>query len=80
MTTVTSLRTARWLQSIVRRHFDGQHVIVVSNREPCVHEVESDGSIAVRHPISGLVTALDEGPAEPGLLPAELFSRISPVA
>jgi trehalose 6-phosphate synthase len=56
---VTSLRTARWLQSIVRRHLDGQQVIVVSNREPCVHELEPDGSIATRHPISGLVTALD---------------------
>jgi len=38
---------------------DGQQVIVVSNREPCVHELEPDGSIATRHPISGLVTALD---------------------
>ena len=56
---MTSLRTARWLQSTVRRHFDGQQVIVVSNREPCQHELEPDGSIATRHPVSGLVTALD---------------------
>jgi trehalose 6-phosphate synthase len=41
------------------RHFDGQQVIVVANREPCVHELEADGTIAARHPISGLVTALD---------------------
>ena len=51
--------SARWLQSTLRRHIDGQQVIVVSNREPCVHELEPDGSITTRHPISGLVTALD---------------------
>ena len=56
---MTTLRTARWLQSVVRHHFDRQQVIVVSNREPCVHQIASDGSIAVQHPISGLVTALD---------------------
>jgi trehalose 6-phosphate synthase len=51
--------SARWLQNTLRSHFDGQQVIVVSNREPCVHELENDGSIATRRPISGLVTALD---------------------
>ena len=51
--------SARWLQSTLRRHFDGQQIIVVSNREPCVHDLEPDGTIATRHPISGLVTALD---------------------
>ena len=51
--------TASWLRSALRRHFNGQQVIVVANREPCVHELEPDGSIATRHPISGLVTALD---------------------
>jgi trehalose-6-phosphate synthase len=30
-----------------------------SNREPCVHDLASDGSIVERHPVSGLVTALD---------------------
>ncbi|HET7697023.1 MAG TPA: trehalose-6-phosphate synthase [Vicinamibacterales bacterium] len=49
----------RWLKTALRKHFDGQQLIVVANREPCVHELEPDGSIAVRHPISGLVTALD---------------------
>ena len=51
--------TASWLRHALRRHFDGQQVIVVSNREPCVHDLAPDGSIATRHPISGLVTALD---------------------
>ena len=51
--------SARWLQSTLRRHCGGQQVIVVSNREPCVHELEADGTVSVRHPISGLVTALD---------------------
>jgi hypothetical protein len=30
-----------------------------SNREPCVHDLASDGSIVERHQVSGLVTALD---------------------
>ena len=56
---MTTVWTAGWLKSALRRHFDGQQVIVVANREPCVHELEPDGSITARHPISGLVTALD---------------------
>ena len=51
--------TAGWLRSALQRHFDGRQVIVVANREPCVHELEPDGSITAKHPISGLVTALD---------------------
>lgn len=56
---MTTLWTGHSLKSAVRRHFDGQQVIVVANREPCVHELAPDGSIETRHPISGLVTALD---------------------
>jgi trehalose 6-phosphate synthase len=56
---VTTIWNARWLKSALRRHFDGQQLIVVANREPCVHELAPDGSIATRQPISGLVTALD---------------------
>ena len=51
--------TAAWLRTALRRHFDGQQVIVVANREPCVHDLEPDGSITARQPIGGLVTALD---------------------
>jgi trehalose 6-phosphate synthase len=51
--------SARWLQSSLRRHFAGERVIVVSNREPCVHDLAMDGSIVERHPVTGLTTALD---------------------
>jgi trehalose 6-phosphate synthase len=51
--------SAHWLQSSLRRHFAGERVIVVSNREPCVHDLAPDGSIVERHPVSSLVTALD---------------------
>jgi trehalose 6-phosphate synthase len=50
---------ARWLQNILRRRFAGDQVVVVSNREPCVHDLAADGSVVERHPASGLVTALD---------------------
>jgi trehalose 6-phosphate synthase len=55
---VSTWNAAR-LAATLGRYFDGERVIVVSNREPCVHEVRADGTIATRHPISGLVTALD---------------------
>ena len=51
--------SARWLQSSLKRHFAGERVIVVSNREPCVHDLAMDGSIVERHPVTGLTTALD---------------------
>jgi trehalose 6-phosphate synthase len=56
---VTTVWSARLLQDTVRRHFGGERVIVVSNREPCVHDFAPDDSIVERHPVSGLVTALD---------------------
>ena len=51
--------TVRRLQTTLRKNFAGQQLIVVSNREPRVHEMAPDGTIATRRPISGLVTALD---------------------
>ena len=36
-----------------------QEIIVVSNREPCIHEVTTTGDVVVRRPASGLVTALE---------------------
>ena len=51
--------TAERLQQTLQRDFRNRRVIVVSNREPCVHEARPDGTIVERHPISGLVTALD---------------------
>jgi trehalose 6-phosphate synthase len=56
---VTIAWSAQGLQSTLRKHLDGRQVIVVSNREPCVHEIGGDGAVVPKHPISGLVTALD---------------------
>lgn len=46
------------IREILREDLRGQQVIVVSNREPYIH-VESNGTIVVRQPASGLVTALE---------------------
>jgi trehalose 6-phosphate synthase len=40
-------------------HWNNRQIIVVSNRQPCVHELSADGEIVARHPVSGLVSALD---------------------
>jgi trehalose 6-phosphate synthase len=37
----------------------GESVVVVANREPYIHERGPSGDIVVRHPASGLVTALE---------------------
>lgn len=50
--------TAASLREILRRDLRGDEVIVVSNREPYVHEYEGD-KIVVRRPAGGLVTALE---------------------
>ncbi|WP_341676662.1 trehalose-6-phosphate synthase [Niveibacterium sp. SC-1] len=50
--------TAASLREILRRDLRGDEVIVVSNREPYVHEYEGD-QIVVRRPAGGLVTALE---------------------
>ena len=53
----------RWtparLKQTLRAHLHGERLVVLSNREPCLHEHAADGSIFVRHPVSGLVTALE---------------------
>ncbi len=46
------------LQSLLRTQLSGDQVIVVSNREPYIHEREQ-GGIVVRRPASGLVTAVE---------------------
>src|ERR1700739_2318281 len=51
--------TAQRLKLTLTRHLHGEKVVIVANREPYIHERLSDGSIAVRHPASGLVTALE---------------------
>ncbi|MGE4243228.1 alpha,alpha-trehalose-phosphate synthase (UDP-forming) [Ramlibacter sp.] len=47
------------LQSLLRTQLRGDEVIVVSNREPYLHERDADGGIVVRRPASGLVTAVE---------------------
>jgi trehalose 6-phosphate synthase len=51
--------TAQRLKLTLSRHLQGERIVVVANREPYIHERQSDGSIQVRHPASGLVTALE---------------------
>jgi Trehalose-6-phosphate synthase len=49
--------TSERLRGLLRTQLRGDEVIVVSNREPYIHDRESDGSITLRRPASGLVTA-----------------------
>jgi len=47
------------LKLLLREHMFGDEVMVVSNREPYIHERQKDGSIKVLRPASGLVTAVE---------------------
>ncbi len=51
--------TAQRLKLALHRHLEGEKVVIVANREPYIHERRPDGSVAVVHPASGLVTALE---------------------
>ena len=50
---------AERLRSLLRTQLRGDEVIVVSNREPYLHDRRGDGSVGVRRPASGLVTAVE---------------------
>ena len=50
--------TPERLRALLQRQLRGEDVIVVSNREPYLHEQSGD-DIVVRRPASGLVTALE---------------------
>jgi alpha,alpha-trehalose-phosphate synthase [UDP-forming] len=50
---------AERLRSLLKTQLRGDEVIVVSNREPYIHDRGSDGSLVVRRPASGLVTAVE---------------------
>jgi trehalose 6-phosphate synthase len=54
-----ALWTPQRLKNTLSRHLHGERVIVVANREPYIHERTDDGTIALVHPASGLVTALE---------------------
>jgi trehalose 6-phosphate synthase len=47
------------LRALLMTQLRGDQVIVVSNREPYIHEHAKDGSIIVKRPASGLVTAVE---------------------
>jgi trehalose 6-phosphate synthase len=56
-------RSGAWspqrLKQTLVRHFPGEKVIVLANREPYIHDRAKDGSIQILHPASGLVTAVE---------------------
>ncbi|MEO8661189.1 MAG: trehalose-6-phosphate synthase [Bryobacteraceae bacterium] len=51
--------TAERLKQILNRYLHGEKIVILSNREPYIHQHTEDGEIAVLHPASGLVTALE---------------------
>jgi len=51
--------TPERLKQVLRRQLGGEGIFVVANREPYIHEHDSNGDIRVVHPASGLVTALE---------------------
>ena len=53
------LWTAQRLKNTLSRHLHGERVVIVANREPYIHERGEDGQVALVHPASGLVTALE---------------------
>jgi trehalose 6-phosphate synthase/phosphatase len=51
--------TPHALQLVVREHLESCRMIVVSNREPCIHNEGADGRTIVQFPASGMVTAIE---------------------
>ncbi|TAK17132.1 MAG: trehalose-6-phosphate synthase [Acidobacteria bacterium] len=51
--------TPKRLRDAATRHFNADQVIIVANREPYIHQRTESGGIEVKHPASGLVTALE---------------------
>ncbi|MBI5067527.1 MAG: trehalose-6-phosphate synthase [Deltaproteobacteria bacterium] len=51
--------SAERLRQVLRRNLQGEGVLVVANREPCVHQRQPDGSVRALFPASGLVTAIE---------------------
>jgi trehalose 6-phosphate synthase len=51
--------TPQRLKSTLNRYLHGEKVVILANREPYVHQRTEDGGVAVLHPASGLVTALE---------------------
>lgn len=51
--------TAERLKQTLNRHLHGEKIVILANREPYIHQRDSDGAIEIQHPASGLVTALE---------------------
>ena len=51
--------TPQRLKQTLVRHFPGEKVIVLANREPYIHHRAKDGSVQILHPASGLVAAVE---------------------
>jgi trehalose-6-phosphate synthase len=51
--------TPQALQQVVRDHLHSAQVIIVSNREPYIHNFDAQGRVIVQVPASGMVTALE---------------------
>ena len=51
--------TPQALQQVVRDHLDSAQVIIVSNREPYIHNFDAQHRPVVQVPASGMVTALE---------------------
>jgi trehalose 6-phosphate synthase len=47
------------LRNLLQNELPGTEVLVVSNREPYIHNFEDDGQIRLQRPASGVVTALE---------------------
>lgn len=57
--TVHTVWTPETLQIALANELPGSEVIVVSNRQPYIHNRREDGTIQVQRPASGLVSALE---------------------
>jgi trehalose 6-phosphate synthase len=51
--------TPQRLKDSLKRYLLGERLVVLANREPYIHDRDPDGRIVMRHPASGLVTALE---------------------
>jgi len=47
------------LKATLNQYLHGEKIVILANREPYIHERNADGEIEIRHPASGLVTALE---------------------
>ena len=56
-------RDGRWtrnrLRSVLNEHVREDSLVILANREPYIHDAVPGGDVIVRHPASGLVTALE---------------------